>query len=31
LAVPQWDRLDHQIDSQTWRKLKKLGDCPRSF
>jgi hypothetical protein len=29
LAVPQWDRLDHQIDSQTWRKLTLVMHTPQ--
>jgi hypothetical protein len=29
LAVPQWDRLDHEIDSQTWRKLTLVMHTPQ--
>jgi hypothetical protein len=29
LAVPQWDRLDHEIDSQTWRKLTLVMNTPQ--
>jgi hypothetical protein len=29
LAVPQWDRLDHEIDSQTWRKLTLVMYTPQ--
>ena len=29
LAVPRWDRLDHEIDSQTWRKLTLVMHTPQ--
>jgi hypothetical protein len=29
LAVPQWDRVDHEIDSQTWRKLTLVMHTPQ--
>ena len=29
LAVPQWDRLNHEIDSQTWRKLTLVMHTPQ--
>ncbi len=29
LAVPQWDRIDHEIDSQTWRKLTLVMHTPQ--
>ena len=29
MAVPQWDRLDHEIDSQTWRKLTLVIHTPQ--
>ena len=29
LAVPQWDRVDHEIDSETWRKLTLVMHTPQ--
>ena len=29
MAVPQWDRVDHEIDSQTWRKLTLVMHTPQ--
>jgi len=29
LAVPQWDRIDHEIDSETWRKLTLVMHTPQ--
>ena len=29
LAIPQWDRIDHEIDSQTWRKLTLVMHTPQ--